>query len=329
MGYPESYNELDAWWQDLRRSHAREGVVRALEQRLDAELDADRFEILSCFLHQEYEAQGNQAAMEALLRRRPCDDIVRWHQEWWRNPPADIIPVLEQRIRRETHPSRLHLLRYLLAEAHRDRGNYAASEAVYLADFEADPDNPQPLIFLSSQKLYDEELPEAAMPIVDRAVEVALRVGMWRRHALGQKARVALALERPDIVEEVLRQLLVLTFTRGNADCNVERDFLDRLPPGSIDADVARAYDDYCRERGALPKALAQHIDDLIVSSAAAQWRKVADIISDVLSACTRDKIDISEYAIGKRVRFLAEHDKLQAKGDLHHPRDSEVKLPD
>jgi hypothetical protein len=92
---------------------------------------------------------------------------------------------------------------------------------------------------------------------------------------------------------------------------------------------VARAYDDYCRERGALPKASEQHIDDLILSSAAAQWRKVAGIISDVLSACERDKVDISECAIGKRLRFLAEHDKLQAKGDLHHPRDSEVKLPD
>jgi hypothetical protein len=55
----------------------------------------------------------------------------------------------------------------------------------------------------------------------------------------------------------------------------------------------------------------------------------VAGIISDVLSACRGDKAEISEYAIGKRVRFLAEHDKLQAKGDLYRPRDSEVKLPD
>jgi hypothetical protein len=48
-----------------------------------------------------------------------------------------------------------------------------------------------------------------------------------------------------------------------------------------------------------------------------------------VLSGCRRDKVEINEYAIAKRVRFLVEHDKLQAKGDLHRPRDSEVKLPD
>jgi hypothetical protein len=292
--------------------------------------DPDRFQILSWFLAGEYEAQGNQAALEALRRRQPCDEIYRWHREWQQSEPErDIIPALEERIQRETHPSRLHSLRYLLASEHRDRGNYAASEATFLAGFDADPEDPQPLIFLASQKLYREEHPEAAMQVIERAVEIALRVGMWRRHALGVKARVALALDRPAVVEEVLRQLLALTFTRGNADCDVERDFLDRLPPGSIDPGVTRAYDEYCRERGVLPEALRQHIDDLILSSAAAQWRKVAEIISDVLSACRRDKVDISEYAIGKRVRFLAEHDKLQGKGDLHHPRDSEVKLPD
>jgi hypothetical protein len=283
---------------------------------------------LNWFLAGEYEAQGNQAAVEAVRRRDPVEEIHRWHQEWWQNPPVDIITVLEDRIRRETHPLRLQALRYLLASAHRTGGNYAALEATYLADFQADPDNPQPLIFLASQKLYNEEQPEAAMPIIDRAVEVALRVGMWRRHALGQKARVALALDCPAVVEEVLRQLLALTFTRGNADCGVERDFLDRLPPGSIDGDVARAYDEYCRERGALPREFEQQID-LILSSGAAGWRKVADITSDVLRAGGREKIEIGEYTIVKRVRYLADHDELQARGDLRRPNESEVRLPD
>jgi hypothetical protein len=330
MGYPETFNEIDDWCHELRRTHVGGDLVRALEERIDTESDPERLQILNWFLASEYEAQGNEAAVEAIHRRDPAAEIHRWHQEWQQSQPdTDIIPVLEDRIRRETHPSRLHGLRYFLADAHRDRGNYAASEAVFLADFEADPAKPTPLIFLAGQKLYYEKQPEAAMPVIDRAVEVALRSGTFRRHALGVKARIALALDRHDVVEDVLRQIMALAFTRGNADIGAERDFLDRLPPGSIDADVARAYDAYCRERGALPKELARHIDDLILSSAAAQWRKVAGIISDVLSACTRDKVEISECAIGERVGFLVEHDKLQAKGDLRHPRDSEVKLPD
>jgi Protein of unknown function len=329
MGYPESFNEIDRWCEELRRTQVGADVVRALEERIETESDPERLQILNWFLAGEYEAQGNQAAVEAIHRRDPTAEIHRWHQEWQQSQAdTDIIPVLEDRIWRETHPSRLHTLRYFLADAHRDRGNYAASEAVFLADFETDPARPMPLIFLAGQKLYYEEQPEAAMPVIDRAIEVALRSGTFRRHALSVKARIALALDRHDVVEDVLRQIMALAFTRGNADINAERDFLDRLTPGSIDADVARAYDAYCRERGALPEALEQHIDDLILSSAAAQWRNVAGIISDVLSACERDKVEISEYAIGKRVRFLVEHDKLQAKGDLHHPRDSEVKLP-
>jgi hypothetical protein len=330
MGYPESFNEIDQWCQAMRQTHADTDMVHALEERIESERDDRRLQILNWFLANEHEAQGNEAAARAVRRRDPTMEIHDWHYEWMKNPPEmDIIPVLEDRIRGETHPLRMHALRFHLASAHGARGNHAAAEAVYLADFEADPDSPQPLIFLASQKLYNEEQPEAAMPIIDRAVEVAMRVGMWRRHALGQKARVALALDRPAVVEEVLRQLLALTFTRGNADCNVERDFLDRLPPGSIDAEVARAYDDYCRKRGVLPDALEQQIDDLILSSASAEWRKVAEIASDVLSACGRDKIEISEYAIVKRVRYLAEHDELQAKGDLRRPRDSEVRLPE
>jgi hypothetical protein len=31
-----------------------------------------------------------------------------------------------------------------------------------------------------------------------------------------------------DIVEDVLKQLMQMKFTRENADCGIERDFLDR-----------------------------------------------------------------------------------------------------
>jgi hypothetical protein len=329
MGYPESFNEIDGWCQELRRTHVGEDMVHALEKRIEAETDDERLRILNGFLYDEYEAQGNEAAARAVRCRDPAMEIHDWHYEWMKNPPEiDIIPVLEDRIGGETHPARLHALRFYLASAHRDRGNYAASEATFLADFEADPENPQPLIFLASQKLSWEEQPEAAMGVIERAVEVALRVGMWRPHALGQKARVALALDRPAIVEDVLRQPLGLTFTRGNADCGSERDFLDRLPPGSIDPDVARAYDDYCRERGVLPRALAQRIDEFILASAAPRWLKVARVMGDVLNACRRDNVAVSEYAIVKRVDYLVDHGKLQAQGNLYRPRYSEVRLP-
>jgi hypothetical protein len=77
-----------------------------------------------------------------------------------------------------------------------------------------------------------------------------------------------------------------------------------------------------------LPDALAQRIDALILASAAPRWLKVARIMGHVLNACRRDKVEIGEYAIVKRVRYLVDHDKLEAQGNVYRPRHSEVRLP-
>jgi hypothetical protein len=91
------------------------------------------------------------------------------------------------------------------------------------------------------------------MSIIDRAIEAAYRSGLFRRQALGVKARIALQLERHDVVEGVLRDILLLKFTRKNVDVGRERDILDRLPPGSIDGEVARQYDEFCRAKKTPP----------------------------------------------------------------------------
>jgi hypothetical protein len=330
MGYPETFDEIDRWCQELRRTHAGDGIIRAMEKRIEGESDPRRLEILNWFLANEHMAQGNEAAAGAVRRRNRTDDIYRWHEEWRQTrPEIDVIPAIEDRVQSETHPLRLHALRYLLAEEHRERGDYAGAEAAFLADFDANPEDPMPLIRLASQKLDDQNQPEAAMPAVERAVDVALRSGMFRRQALGVKARIALALGRHAVVEDVLRLILQLTFTRGNLDAGAERDFFDALPQGSIDGDVARAYDAYCREHGVETTASPQRIDALILACARQRWLKVARIMADVLDACKRGKIDIRVDDITKRVCVLVEQGKLEAQGNLYRPRHSEVKLPD
>src|SRR3981081_2944939 len=107
MGYPESFNEIDRWCEELRRTHVGADLVRALEERIDTESDPERLQILNWFLASEYEAQGNEAAVEAIHRRDPAAEIHRWHQEWQQSQPdTDIIPVLDDRIRREAHRPR-------------------------------------------------------------------------------------------------------------------------------------------------------------------------------------------------------------------------------
>ncbi len=103
------------------------------------------------------------------------------------------------------------------------------------------------LISLAESFLYAAEQPEMALPVIDRAIEVAFRSGNFRRNALGVTARIALALKRYDLVEEAMRLILPLKTARGHCDCGMEDDILERLPPGTIDEEVRREYSDLCR----------------------------------------------------------------------------------
>jgi hypothetical protein len=247
MTFPEIYNELEKWRDDMCRAKSGPDLIHALQSRIERESDPDRLRILNIFLAREHIAQGNQAAADAIHDNDPLAQILRWHDEWQdANPDADILPLLESRIRSESHPAKLRALRHIIAEEFRDRGDYPSATAAYLAAFNDEPGEPMPLIILAEQKFNEEEKPGEAMRFIDQAVEVALRSGTYRRHALATKARIALHLRDYRTVEDVLRQIMDLKFTPGNVDIRRERDFLDALPSGSIDPEVARRYDEYC-----------------------------------------------------------------------------------
>jgi hypothetical protein len=329
MGYPEDFNELAQWRDGLHLAGEGEAVIRAIEDRIGQEC-GERRRILHRFLCQEYIAQGREDAANAIRGLDPVDQIFRWYEEWRRQArDVDIVPALEERIRSEADAARLHQLRFMLASEHKERGDYAAAEAVQLADIAANPDEPMPLISLAGQKLYHEEEPDAALPIIDRAIEVAMRAGIFRRHALATKARIALALNDYAAVEDVLRRIMALTFTRGNEDIGAERDFFDRLPPGAIDGEVARAYEEYCGARGRTRTRAQTYIDGLVLRSAKANWLKVARIIGDVLKQCERHGADTDADAVAGSIRYLVDRGRLEAQGTLSAWRFSEVRLPE
>jgi hypothetical protein len=329
MGYPEDFNELEQWLDRLRCTSAGDDVIHAIEDRIAQEGDFERRQILHRFLYQEYLAQGRQEAADAIRGLDPFERLLRWYDKWRREArDVDILPAIEERMRGETDTAKLRALRFTLVSEHKERGNYAAAEAVYLAEIAANPDEPMPLISLAELKLFYEENPPAALPIIDRAIEVAMHAGVFRRHALATKARIALALGDHAAVEDVLRRIMALTFTRGNADIGTERDFFDRLPPGSIDPDVARAYEEYCRARGRIRTTAQTDIDRMVLRFAKANWLKVARIIAEVRQASERRGVAASESDIADSIRVQVEQGKLEAQGDLSQWRFSEVRLP-
>ncbi len=330
MGYPESFNELERWWDTLRLVSDGDAVIHAIEDRIGSESDPKQRQILLRFLYQEYVAQGRQEAADAIRGFDPSEQIHRWYNGWRRNAPeVDITPALDERIRHETDALKLHELRFLLASAHTERGNFAAAEATYLADIAANPDDPLLLIFLAELKLYNEQTPETALPFIERAVEVSMRTGVFRRHALATKARIALEVKAYELVEDVMRRIMQLTFTRGNMDIGTERDILDRLPPGSIDAEVARDYEEYCVARGKTRTSQQIYVDGLVLWFAKPGWLKVARIIAEVLREAERNGVETSADAVADSIRLMVDQGRLEAQGNLSKWRYSEVKLPD
>jgi tetratricopeptide (TPR) repeat protein len=242
--------EIARWHEELRRTHSGVDVIHAIEQRIQGEPDPKKLWVLKFALAKEHEAQGNQGAADAIYNNDPATQAHNWIRDLREiHADMDIIPAIEQRIQSETDAQKLRALSFELASSHKMVGNYAAAEAIYRRIFDDDPDEPMPLTILAEQKLYREERPEAAMPIIDRAIEAAFRSGNFRRHALAVKARIALQLKSYQVVEDVLRQIMQVKFERGNCDIAVERDFFDRLPPGAISDDVARQYDQFSGRR--------------------------------------------------------------------------------
>jgi len=254
MGYRESFEEICDWRDELHRSRAGMDLIDVIKARLKGESDGERQHLLRFILAQEYDAQGDRAAAKAVFHEDPTYQVHEWHRAMRETHDSlAIIEEVEERIRRESDRMKLKALNFVLGWEYSEIGDHAAYEAISLRMADADPDNPMWLISLAAHKQYAEQQPEAAMPIIDRAIDVAFSSGTFRRHALAVKARIALELKQYPIVEDMLRQILQLKFGRGNADIGVERDILDRLPPGSIDAEVARQYDEFCRAHGKLP----------------------------------------------------------------------------
>jgi tetratricopeptide (TPR) repeat protein len=243
--------EIVRWRDGLRTSHTGAEVIRAIAERMQAEPDPVKKRVVKFVLAEEHRAQGNKAAADALYREDPRDEVHYWYNDLLRTHEHDeIIEAIEERIHNNPDAPEVSDLYRMLASEHNFCGDYGASEAIYLRMFDEDPNDPMPLISLADQKLYWEERPEAAMPMIDRALEVAYRSGDFRRWALGTKARIALALKQYHVVEDVMRKILQLTISPDCVDIGRERDILRRLPPGSIDPEVARQYDEYCRAVG-------------------------------------------------------------------------------
>jgi hypothetical protein len=91
----------------------------------------------------------------------------------------------------------------------------------------------------------------AALDAIDVAVEKARRTGHYLRFCLNDRCRIAVAMQRWDLLDDSLRQILAIPPGRGVPDIQLEDDFLRRVPDGVIDPKVMAAYRSAMAEQAA------------------------------------------------------------------------------
>lgn len=242
------HSEISRWLDDLRRSVANDEIVHAINGRVEIETDPNALKMLKYALAQEHIEQGNEAAADVLYRE-VLPEVEYWYRKLYRanrSAHGKTIKAIEDRIRAKPDAPEVDHLHRMLAGEYSAYGDFAAAEAIQRRLAEKYPDDPLPLNTVATNKCSFQDQPEEAMELISRALDIAHRTGEHRRYTLGNKARIALALKRYDVVEGVLREIMQLKIDPEVPDIGRERDFFDRLPPGSIDPDVARQYDEYC-----------------------------------------------------------------------------------
>ncbi len=111
------------------------------------------------------------------------------------------------------------------------------------------PDDVRFLLAKVSLELYFLRKPAKALQTVNKALQRAYRTKFFRREALGNKARILLALGRGEDLTRTLEEIMNLRMCHGIPDIGRERDFVDRAPLGMIPADVLARYNAFCPKK--------------------------------------------------------------------------------
>ncbi|WP_298243735.1 hypothetical protein [uncultured Bradyrhizobium sp.] len=164
-----------------------------------------------------------------LRRKLPLPDVIRAVAERLVSVKGDDLRYLS------------HELVWLLREEERD------IEAIDILEdmLRCDPRDVRPAITKANIYFVSLDQPIDALKAIDAALERANATGLFRREALGTKARILVKLGRGDELSDVLEEIMSLQMIPGVPDIGRERDFVDSAPPGLIRKSVLDRYNEF------------------------------------------------------------------------------------
>ena len=172
--------------------------------------------------------------------------LHRWaYQMRSRMPDEEAVARVRSRLQSasaEDQPTLAHILGVFLTNAER----YDEALSWFDMVIKRDPDHVRSAIAKAMIYRGRHKDPEKALEAIEVALERAFRTRFYRRHALGEKARILLKLGRGEKLGQALEQIMSLEMFSDVRDVGRERDFVDRAPPGLIPEDTVARYDRFC-----------------------------------------------------------------------------------
>jgi tetratricopeptide (TPR) repeat protein len=177
------------------------------------------------------------------------DRVLELHR--WADQMRSRMPVEEavdrvrsrlQSAKAEDQPTLAHILGLFLIDAER----YDEALSWFDMVIKREPDHVRSAIAKAMIYRGSRNNPEKALEAIEVALERAFRTRFYRRHALGEKARILLKLRRGEALGQVLEKIMSLEMFYDVRDIGRERDFVDRAPPGLIPDDIVARYNRFC-----------------------------------------------------------------------------------
>ncbi len=132
--------------------------------------------------------------------------------------------------------------RATLSSHYQFTGNNVAALKVINEQLNEKPDDVQALIAMTEHHHYAQVDLVKAADAVERALVLAIEQALLVRQVLGVRMRIALESGKFDVAGDSLVRLVEYVPPTHSLDVAYERDFLDMIPPGSIDAALIERY---------------------------------------------------------------------------------------
>jgi tetratricopeptide (TPR) repeat protein len=153
-------------------------------------------------------------------------DLEQWyHQLLLENRNKSYIDTIRIRLMLEELDPERYAIEILLFREFRRTGMYSEAKEVIDGIIERHSHEIFPRVWLAELYLSFLDNPVKALKIIESAVVLAGEQGVLQRYVWGVRARIAVKLNRYDLLEECLSRLLDLSRTANEKDVGLEVDF--------------------------------------------------------------------------------------------------------